>query len=294
MREGKDNRGPAVALEGVTRRFGGQGGIVDVTLSIDPGQFVALVGASGSGKSTLLKSINRLVVPDTGTVRIDGADVAAGSSHDLRRAIGYVFQGVGLFPHLDVGTNIAVPLKIAGERADGRVSELLGLVDLPQDFALRMPGTLSGGQRQRVGFARALARAPGLMLMDEPFGALDPVTRDALGKAYRALHDRLSLTSIMVTHDMAEALLLADRVIVLDGGRVVADERPAALLGGAGGPTAQALVAVPREQALRVSQLTKSVHPEPVEGAHFSSSDGPKEDEASTGSAQTEAEGGAA
>ncbi len=256
MREGKTNHGPAVALQAVSKRYAGGGGISDVTLCVDGGQFVALVGASGSGKSTLLKSINRLVVPDRGIVRVDGEDVADSESHSLRRRIGYVIQGVGLFPHLSVAANIAMPLRIAGESAAGRVAELLDLVDLPQDFAARLPETLSGGQRQRVGFARALARAPGLMLMDEPFGALDPVTRDALGRCYRALHDRLGLTSIMVTHDMAEALLLADRVVVIDGGRVVADETPVALLGGAGGAGAQALVAIPRDQAARLAGLT--------------------------------------
>lgn len=255
MREGKTNHGPSVALDAVTRRYGGGGGIADITLAIEPGQFVALVGASGSGKSTLLKSVNRLIVPDSGTVRIDGDDIAATAPHALRRRIGYVIQSVGLFPHLDVAGNIAMPLRIAGESGAGRVGELLDLVDLPQGFATRMPATLSGGQRQRVGVARALARAPGLMLMDEPFGALDPVTRDTLGKAYRALHDRLGLTTIMVTHDMAEALLLADRVVVLEGGRVIADALPTALLAGAGGAAAQALVDVPRDQALRLAAM---------------------------------------
>ena len=255
MSEGKTNHGPAVALDAVTKRYVGGGGIADVTLFVEGGAFVALVGASGSGKSTLLKAINRLVVPDSGCVLVDGKDVAQSESHSLRRRIGYVIQGVGLFPHMSVAANIAMPLRIAGKDADGRVAELLDLVDLPQDFAERLPETLSGGQRQRVGFARALARAPGLMLMDEPFGALDPVTRDALGRSYRALHDRLALTSIMVTHDMAEALLLADRVIVIDEGRIVADETPVALLGGAGGATAQVLVAIPRNQATRLAGL---------------------------------------
>jgi osmoprotectant transport system ATP-binding protein len=255
MREGKTNHGPTVALESVTRCYAGGGGITDVTLCVDGGQFVALVGASGSGKSTLLKSINRLVVPDGGVVRVGGEDAAGIESHSLRRQIGYVIQGVGLFPHLSVAANIAMPLRIAGESAGGRVAELLDLVDLPQDFADRAPDTLSGGQRQRVGFARALARAPGLMLMDEPFGALDPVTRDTLGRSYRALHDRLGLTSIMVTHDMAEALLLADRVVVLEAGRVIADEAPVALLGGAGGAGVQAMVAIPRDQAARLAGL---------------------------------------
>jgi len=134
---------------------------------------------------------------------------------------------------------------------------LLDLVDLPQTFASRMPDTLSGGQQQRVGFARALARQPRLMLMDEPFGALDPLTRDALGKSYRALHDRIGLTSILVTHDMAEALLLADRVVVLHGGQVVAIESPVALLKGAGGPVAQAMVAVPRDQATQLAGMAQ-------------------------------------
>ncbi len=260
MTEGKTIHGPAVALESVTKRYASGGGIVDVTLCVNGGQFVALVGASGSGKSTLLKSINRLVTPKGGVVRVDGEDVAGIESHSLRRRIGYVIQGVGLFPHLSVAANIAMPLRIAALRQaqgdrDKRVSDLLDLVDLPQDFADRAPETLSGGQRQRVGFARALARAPGLMLMDEPFGALDPVTRDTLGRSYRALHDRLGLTSIMVTHDMAEALLLADRVVVLEAGRVVADETPVALLGGAGGAAVQAMVAIPRDQAARLAEL---------------------------------------
>jgi osmoprotectant transport system ATP-binding protein len=255
MRDGKTNHGPAVVLQSVTKRYAGGGGITDVTLSVDGGQFVALVGASGSGKSTLLKSINRMVVPDSGQVRVDGEDVAGVESHSLRRRIGYVIQGIGLFPHLSVAANIAMPLRIAEEDAGSRVADLLDLVDLPQDFADRAPDTLSGGQRQRVGFARALARAPGLMLMDEPFGALDPVTRDTLGRSYRALHDRLGVTSIMVTHDMSEALLLADRVVVLEAGRVIADETPVALLGGAGGAAAQAMVAIPRDQAARLAGL---------------------------------------
>jgi osmoprotectant transport system ATP-binding protein len=254
--EGKTNHGPAVSLEAVTKRYVGGGGISDVTLSVDGGQFIALVGASGSGKSTLLKSINRLVVPDGGVIRVGGADVAGVESHSLRRRIGYVIQGVGLFPHLSVAANISMPLRIAGEAAGERVAELLGLVGLPQDFADRAPDTLSGGQRQRVGFARALARAPGLMLMDEPFGALDPVTRDTLGRSYRGLHERLGLTSVMVTHDMAEALLLADRVVVLAAGRVIADETPVALLGGAGGAAAQAMVEIPRDQASRLAGLS--------------------------------------
>jgi osmoprotectant transport system ATP-binding protein len=246
----------AISLRGVTRRFGGMTAVDAVDLDIPSASFVALVGTSGSGKSTLLKTINRLVEPDAGAVSIDGVPAGGQPIAVLRRSIGYVFQNVGLFPHMSVGENVGIGLRIAGvrERA-ARVAEMLALVDLPPDVAARMPDALSGGQRQRVGVARALATAPKLLLMDEPFGALDPVTRDALGIRVRDLHDRLGLTTVMVTHDMAEALLLADRVLVMVGGRIVADATPTQLLAGKAGPEADALVAVPREQARRIAAL---------------------------------------
>ncbi|MDR6788832.1 osmoprotectant transport system ATP-binding protein [Sphingomonas sp. BE138] len=247
--------GPAVAFDGVAKRYADAAAVDDVSLAIDAGAFVALVGASGSGKSTLLKTVNRLVVPDRGRVTLDGADVASERAPALRRRIGYVFQDVGLFPHLTVAENIALPLRLAHTPDPARVATMLELVELPQAVATRMPSELSGGQRQRVGVARALVTRPGLLLMDEPFGALDPVTRESLGQAVRRLHDEMRLTTIMVTHDIAEALLLATRVVVMAAGRVVADEPPAALLGGAGGEAAQALVAVPRDQAMRLAAL---------------------------------------
>jgi len=250
---------PALAFERVTRRYGATTAVDAVSLGIARGAFVALVGTSGSGKSTLLKTINRLVEPSEGRVTIDGADVAAGPSPDLRRRIGYVFQNIGLFPHMTIAENIAIGLRIAGRRdavRDGaKVGELLDLVDLPRDIAGRMPEALSGGQRQRVGIARALAPGAKLLLLDEAFGALDPVTRDALGTRIRELHDRLGLTTILVTHDMAEALLLADRVLVMKAGRIVADATPAELVSGQGGDDAQALVQVPRAQAERLQAL---------------------------------------
>jgi osmoprotectant transport system ATP-binding protein len=251
--------GPSISFTGVTKRYPGATVAVDnVSVQVDGGSFVALVGASGSGKSTLLKMVNRLVEPSGGKIAIGGEDVTAAEPHRLRRRIGYVFQNIGLFPHLSVGENIAIGLRLTGEASrPERVVELLDLVDLPQDFAGRRPDELSGGQRQRVGVARALATAPGLMLMDEPFGALDPVTRDQLGAAIRALHERLGLTTIMVTHDMAEALLLADRVLVMAAGRIVADAPPQALLAGEGGAEADALVAVPREQSRRLQALER-------------------------------------
>ncbi|MET3723522.1 ATP-binding cassette domain-containing protein [Sphingomonas trueperi] len=249
----------SVAFEGVSKSYAKGARAVDgVSLEIAGGSFVALVGASGSGKSTLLKMVNRLIEPSEGRVLIDGEPVGAEPPHLLRRRIGYVFQNVGLFPHLTVGENVAIGLKLAGAKdRQARVAELLQLVDLPEAMAARMPDALSGGQRQRVGVARALATAPGLLLMDEPFGALDPVTRDALGKAIRALHETMGLTTILVTHDMAEALLLADRILVMEAGRVVGDASPRELLAGKGGAAADALVAVPREQAERLAALAR-------------------------------------
>ncbi|BBC71156.1 ABC transporter ATP-binding protein [Altererythrobacter sp. B11] len=249
-------RAPFLRFEQVCKSFGGTRAVAGVTLDVPKNAFVALVGASGSGKSTLLKTVNRLAEPDTGRVLLEGEDVSAAPPVQLRRRIGYVFQGIGLFPHLTVAENIGIGPRIRGQRASReRIAELLRLVDLDPGVAERAPAALSGGQRQRVGVARALAAGPHLLLMDEPFGALDPVTRDAIGRRVRDLHDRLGLTTIMVTHDMAEALLLADRVVVLDAGRIAADATPAELLGGAGGDVAQALVAVPREQARALAGL---------------------------------------
>ena len=247
--------GAAIELSGVGKRYGAQAALADVNLTIARGEFTALVGGSGSGKTTLLKTINRLVVPDEGAVRVLGEDAAAVPPHELRRRIGYVFQEVGLFPHLSVGENIAVTPKLLGwdaGRIAQRVANLLGLVDLPLEVKDRPPAALSGGQRQRVGVARALAAEPALMLMDEPFGALDPLTRDQLGADYRALHERLGLTTVMVTHDMAEAVLLADRIVVLRDGRIVADGAAADLLAKATDEGVRQLLEAPKRQAERL------------------------------------------
>ena len=248
--------GPSVAFDGVTRYYGDLAAVDGVTLEIEAGSFVALVGESGSGKSTLLKTVNRLTPASAGLVLLNGEDVADREPYALRRSIGYVFQNIGLFPHLTVAENILIGRRVAGEPVrGGAADELLDMVELPRAFASRRPSELSGGQAQRVGVARALAGRPGLMLMDEPFGALDPVTRDNLGQSYRALHEKLGLTTIMVTHDMAEALLLADRILVMSGGKIVADAPPAGILNGDCGPEAEALVAVPRAQAERLVAL---------------------------------------
>lgn len=247
-----------IHFRAVARHFDDVIAVGGVDLSVAAGCFVALVGASGSGKSTLMKMVNGLEQPTTGQVIFAGEDVSTQPPAKLRRRIGYVFQSIGLFPHMNVAENIGIGPRLSGQRlGDGRIRELLELVELEADMTSRMPDELSGGQRQRIGVARALANEPELLLMDEPFGALDPITRDALGERVRALHDALGLTSIMVTHDMAEALLLADRVLVMDAGLIVADETPAALLAGKGGEIAQGLVAVPRAQAEKLAAMER-------------------------------------
>ena len=249
---------PLLEFRNVRKSYDATEAVAGVSLAIAPGEFVALVGASGSGKSTLLKTVNRLVEPTSGTVHFDGESIESLPLAALRRRIGYVFQSIGLFPHMTVGENIAIGPRLVGEKLeDGRIAQLLKLVDLEGAIAARMPDELSGGQRQRVGVARALANEPQLLLMDEPFGALDPITRDALGERVRSLHSEFGLATVMVTHDMAEALLLADRVLVMDGGAIVADETPHSLLEGAGGEIAQGLVAVPRAQADRLAELAR-------------------------------------
>ena len=246
----------AVRFAGVVKHFGRIAALDDVTLDIAGGSFVALVGQSGSGKTTLLKCVNRLLLPDAGTVEVDTLRTA--DTVQLRRGIGYAFQGIGLLPHLSVSANIAVPLRLQrwpASRIAARLAVLLDLVELPQSLAVRMPAELSGGQRQRVGFARAIAAEPSLVLLDEPFGALDPTTRDALGTRYRSLHTTLGLTSIMVTHDVQEALLLADRIVVLRDGRIVADDTPRRLVRGHADAGVAAMFAVPRLQAARIAAL---------------------------------------
>jgi osmoprotectant transport system ATP-binding protein len=195
------------------------------SLRIDDGEVVALVGGSGAGKTTALKLVNRLLLPDAGDVRVQGRDTRTWDPIRLRRGVGYVIQEVGLFPHLTVADNIAVVPRLEGwedGRVRSRVHELLELVGLePGTYAGRWPDELSGGQRQRVGVARALAADPPVLLMDEPFGALDPVTRRQLQEQFRAIQSRLHKTVVLVTHDMAEAMALADRIGVLDQGRLI-------------------------------------------------------------------------
>jgi osmoprotectant transport system ATP-binding protein len=247
---------PALRFEGATRRYDGVSAVDSLDLTVGRGDFVALVGASGSGKSTLLRMVNRLDEPDEGAVRLDGQNVLDLGLIELRRRIGYVFQHIGLFPHMTVAENIGILPRLA-RRPPIDIAAALERVGLPANYAPRLPSQLSGGEQQRVGIARALAGESKLLLMDEPFGALDPVTRDTLGRTVQALHKRLGLTTILVTHDMAEALLLADRIVVMASGRIVADATPREMLGGLAGPVADALVAIPREQATRLAAMSQ-------------------------------------
>jgi osmoprotectant transport system ATP-binding protein len=220
----------AISLEDIRKTYGGRPVLDGLSLAVHEGEFLAVVGQSGSGKTTLLRLINRLIEADTGTVRVGGEDVRSVDAIALRRRIGYVFQGIGLFPHMNVAENIAITPRLIGmeqTQIAARIDELIELVRLDRaQHRNRFPHQLSGGERQRVGVARALAARPRIVLMDEPFGALDPLTRDALGQDYRRLHDELRLTTVMITHDMLEAILLADRIAVLRDGRVIADGTP--------------------------------------------------------------------
>ena len=198
----------------------------DVSLRVEHGTTTALLGRSGSGKTTLLRTVNALVQPTSGHVLVDGHDVAAEDVIALRRGIGYVIQETGLFPHMTVERNVGMALELAGkprEEIQQRAVEMLRMVGLPEDAARRYPWQLSGGQRQRVGVARALANEPKVMLMDEPFGALDPLTRAEMQTMLRELLRRTGVTTLIVTHDLDEALYLADRVVLLEVGTVVAD-----------------------------------------------------------------------
>ncbi|HEX4078750.1 MAG TPA: ATP-binding cassette domain-containing protein [Rhizomicrobium sp.] len=243
-----------IELRDLSKNYGKRGVAVEgLSLRVETGEFLVLAGPSGSGKTTTLSMINRLVEPSRGAVLIDGVDTRETDGVALRRQIGFVFQDIGLFPHLSVAENAGIVLRLTGMRPREimkRVDELLALVRLPpEDFRNAFPAALSGGQRQRVGVARALAANPHIMLMDEPFGAVDPLTRDELAFDYRQIHERLGLTTILVTHDMTEALLLADRLALMRNGRLVQVGTPRALLSAPADDFVRAMVEHPRRRA---------------------------------------------
>lgn len=224
-----------ILYENITKSYlEGINAVADFTLSIAEGELLAIIGPSGCGKTTVLKMLNRLVEPTSGRILLNGKDIRTLDPIALRRSMGYVIQQVGLFPHMNILDNIAVVPDILGwsaEKQRTRALELLDLIDMnPAEFAHRYPYQLSGGQQQRVGVLRALAADPAVILMDEPFGAVDPLTRAKLQQELKVLHTRLKKTILLVTHDIEEAFRLADRVLLMQGGRIVQLGKPVELL----------------------------------------------------------------
>jgi osmoprotectant transport system ATP-binding protein len=226
---------PAIVLDHVSKVYSrGYSAVSDLSLTIEPGEVLVLVGTSGSGKTTTMKMINRLEEPTSGSIRIGGRDIRAIDPIQLRRSVGYVIQEIGLFPHMTVAKNIALVPSLKGwpkARQAERVAKMLDLIGLPSaEYGDKHPHQLSGGQKQRVGVARALAGDPDILLMDEPFGALDPITRGQLHDEFLKLQGRLRKTVVFVTHDMVEAIRLADRMAVMDGGRLLQVGTPREIL----------------------------------------------------------------
>ena len=230
----------------VTYPGGDRRAVDDVSFDAAPGELIVLLGPSGCGKSTLLRTINRLVIPDSGMVTIDGEDVALAKPETLRRGVGYVIQAVGLFPHMSVGRNVGVVPELLGwdaTRVAARVDELLALVQLdPERYRDRLPRELSGGEQQRVGVARAIAAEPRVLLMDEPFGAVDAIVRAALQDETLRIHRALGTTIFFVTHDVDEALRMADRIVVMSAGTIVQADTPLRLLSNPATPYVERLL----------------------------------------------------
>jgi len=260
MSAGHDN---ALELREVSKTYdGGRTHAVDtLNLTAKKGELIVVLGGSGCGKTTTLKMINRLIEPTSGSIRIDGREVTRLNPVRLRRSIGYIFQGIGLFPHMTVAENVGITPRLMGWEASmisKRVDELLEMVHLPpDDYRDRKPSELSGGQRQRVGFARALAAEPSVVLMDEAFGALDPITRDRLQAEFREIQRDLHLTSLLVTHDMTEALLMADRIAVMNEGRIVQVGTPHELMSSPKNAYVEELIDTPKRQAGQLEQLAE-------------------------------------
>ncbi len=267
-----------IQLEQLCKRYGESTVVDDVSMVIEPHTMTTIVGTSGSGKSTLLRMINRLVEPTSGRVLIDGNDTTAEPAHLLRRRIGYAIQGLGLFPHRSVADNIATVPRLLGwseEQVGERIAELLELFQLdPAAYGAKFPHELSGGQQQRVGVARALAAKPNVLLMDEPFGALDPIIRSKAQDDLLAIQRRFGTTVILVTHDIDEAFRLGDRVAVMSRGRLLQHDRPAALLTRPADPFVSQLIGS-GDKSLKLLSLTTAgevAQPGTVDGTALPSS----------------------
>lgn len=247
-----------IKLCNLSKSYNGKSILFGVSFDVFQGEFLALVGGSGSGKTTTLKMINRLIEPSSGKILINGNDTRKVAPHILRRQIGYVFQKIGLFPHMNVFDNIAVPMKLAGWRKKTirkRIDELLDLVSLDRSIRTRKPRELSGGQQQRVGVARGLAINPKVLLLDEPFGALDPIVREQLQQTLLTLKKDLGLTMVMVTHDISEALILGDRIGVMKDGKLLQIGTPHDLLNHPANEYVEQMIDTPRRQTKALDDL---------------------------------------
>ncbi len=251
--------------ERLTKRYGGFTAVEDVSFDLDAGETLALIGPSGCGKTTTLKLLNRLIEPDSGAVRLGGREAHEMDAHLWRRRIGYVLQNAGLFPHRSVSENVLITPTLLGwddDRLSEKLASVLDMVGLPAaEFGDRRPDELSGGQRQRVGLARALAGEPDLLLMDEPFAALDPLTKDSLIEDLIALRGRLGFAAVIVTHDFSEALRFADRIAVMESGALVQVGRPQDLIDAPQSPAVEDLLAAPRRTARAVSAAFSGAAP---------------------------------
>lgn len=261
---------PMVEFKNVSKIYpGGKVAVENINLRIERGEFVCFIGTSGGGKTTTLRMINGMLIPTGGDITVDGKNIHDIDPIELRRSIGYVIQNIGLMPHMTIRDNITlVPklLKWPKEKLDARAKELIKMVELPEEFLDRYPSELSGGQQQRIGVIRALAADQQIILMDEPFGALDPLTREALQRLVKRLQQRMGRTIIMVTHDMDEAIRLADRIVIMDQGHIIQNASPDDVLTHPANEFVANLIGPERLRQAKVNHLTAAeiMRPNPI------------------------------
>lgn len=261
---------PMVEFKNVSKIYpGGKVAVENINLRIERGEFVCFIGTSGGGKTTTLRMINGMLIPTGGDITVDGKNIHDIDPIELRRSIGYVIQNIGLMPHMTIRDNITlVPklLKWPKEKRDARAKELIKMVELPEEFLDRYPSELSGGQQQRIGVIRALAADQQIILMDEPFGALDPLTREALQRLVKRLQQQMGRTIIMVTHDMDEAIRLADRIMIMDQGHIIQNASPDDVLTHPANEFVANLIGPERLRQAKVNHLTAAeiMRPNPI------------------------------